>query len=149
GFYDAFTREPRMEKLLAGLGSQWETSKICIKCYSCHVTAHTPVQALEVLRAEHKFAPDDVAEIHIATSEKVLSHHNITRPSDIGTAQYSLPFCIATALYRDPKEPASFLHDPHLDPAIIDMAQRVHLTLNPASEPPGPAWATVLTVVLK
>lgn len=149
GFFDAFTREPRMEKLLAGLGSQWETLRICVKCYSCHVTAHTPVQALENLRAEHGFAAEDVAEIHIATSEKVLSHHNITRPTDIGTAQYSLPFCIATALYRDPKEPASFLDNPHEDPAIIDMAQRVHLTLNPASEPPGPAWATVLTVVLK
>lgn len=149
GFFDAFTREPRMEKLLAGLGSQWETSKICVKCYPCHVTAHTPVQALEDLRAGHPFAAADVAEIRIATSEKVLSHHNITRPGDIGTAQYSLPFCIATALYRDPSAPASFLDNPHQDPDIVDMAQRVRLRLNPASEPPGPAWATILTVVLR
>ena len=149
GFFDAFAREPRMDRLLKDLGTQWETSKICVKCYSCHVTAHTPVQALQELRAEHHFDAVDVAEIHVATSEKVLSHHNITQAEDIGTVQYSLPFCMAIALYRDPGEPSSFLDDPHEDAEIVDMAQRVRLTLNPASLPPGPAWATVLTVVLK
>jgi len=149
GFFEVFSREPRMDRLLAGLGSQWETSKICVKRYSCHVTAHTPVAALQDLRTAHAFSPEDIAEIRVATSEKVLSHHNITHPNDIATAQYSLPFCIATALYRDPEEPASFLDNPHEDAAIIAMAQRVRLTLNPGSEPPGPAWATILTVVLK
>ena len=148
GFFEAFSREPRFEKLMAGLGTDWETSKIAVKCYPIHVTAHTPVQALEDLRGEHGFLADDVAEIHIATSEKVLSHHNITDPADIATAQYSLPFCIATSVYRDPKNPASFLDNPHEDPKIKALAQRVHLTLNPGSLPPGPAWATRLKIVL-
>jgi 2-methylcitrate dehydratase PrpD len=149
GFFEAFTRDPKLDRVLKDLGTKWETSKICVKCYSCHVTAHTPVQALEDLRAEHEFTADDVAEIRIATSEKVLSHHNILNPQDIATAQYSLPFCIGTALYRDVREPASFLGDPHKDANIIAMAHKVKLSLNPDSEPPGPAWATVLTVVLK
>jgi 2-methylcitrate dehydratase PrpD len=149
GFFDAFAREPRMERLLKDLGTQWETSKICVKCYPCHVTSHTPVQALQDLRAEHDFGARDVAEVHVATSEKVLSHHNITQAADIGTVQYSLPFCIAVALHRDPREPLSFLDNPHEDAAIAGMAHRVRLTLNPASVSPGPAWATVLTVVLK
>jgi 2-methylcitrate dehydratase PrpD len=148
GFFEAFTREPRFEKLLQGLGTEWETTKLAVKCYPIHVTAHTPVQALEDLRNEHGFSPDDVAEIHIATSEKVLSHHNIVNPADIATVQYSLPFCIATAVYRDPKDPASFLANPHEDAKIKALAQKVHLTLNPGSLPPGPAWATRLKIVL-
>ena len=51
GFFDTFTREPKMDKLLAGLGEVWETSRICTKCYPCHVTAHTPVRTLEDLMA--------------------------------------------------------------------------------------------------
>ena len=148
GFFEAFTREPHLERLLKGLGTDWETLKIAVKCYPIHVTAHTPVQALENLRAEHGFSADEVAEIHIATSEKVLSHHNITDPADIATVQYSLPFCIATSVYRDPKNPASFLDNPHEDPRIKALAQKVHLTLNPGSLPPGPAWATRLKIVL-
>jgi len=149
GFFEAFTREPKMEKLLKGLGTEWETTKIAVKCYPFHVTAHTPVQALEDLRNQHGFQADEVAEIHVATSEKVLSHHNITSASDIATAQYSLPFCIATSVYRNPKDPASFLADPHRDPEIVALAQNIHLTLNEGSLPPGPAWATKMRIVLK
>lgn len=149
GFFEAFTRDPMMERLTRGLGEEWETAKIAVKCYPIHVTAHTPVYALQDLRREHDFAPDDIAEIHVATSEKVMSHHNITRAEDIATAQYSLPFCLATSVYRDPRDPASFLADPHRDPAIRDLVGRVHLTLNPASLPPHPAWTTHLRVILK
>lgn len=148
GFFEAFSREPKMEKLTRGLGEEWETAKIAVKCYPIHVTAHTPVYALQDLRREHDFAPEDIAEIHVATSEKVMSHHNITRAEDIATAQYSLPFCLATAVYRDPSDPASFLADPHRDPAIQALVAKIHLALNPDSLPPGPAWATHLKIVL-
>ncbi|WP_029356700.1 MmgE/PrpD family protein [Bosea sp. 117] len=148
GFFEAFTREPRMEKLLAGLGEEWETARIAVKCYPFHVTAHTPVQAFEDLRRAHGFEAGEIAAIHVATSEKVLSHHNILEPNDIATAQYSLPFCLATAALRDPRDPQSFLADPHADPAIRALARKVHLTLNSKSLPPGPAWATHMRVVL-
>ncbi|MCS0497186.1 MmgE/PrpD family protein [Ancylobacter sp. MQZ15Z-1] len=149
GFFEAFTREPKLDELTAGLGSNWETSRICMKAYPCHVTANTPIQALRDLQAAHGFAAQDIAEIHIATSEKVLSHHDIRHPNDIATAQYSLPFCMATAAWRDPSEPSSFLDNPHEDAGIIDLAQRVVLTLNEESKAPGAAWATKLRVRLR
>ena len=138
-----------MERLLDGLGTRWETLRVCVKCYAAHITAHTPVRLLEDLRREHGFAGDDIAEIRAATSEKVLSHHNITVARDVATAQYSLPFCLAIAAYRDPRQAKSFLDAPHEDKAIKDLAKRVRLRLNPESERPGKAWATELDVVLR
>jgi len=149
GVFEAFTRNPKMERLLDGLGTRWETLRICVKCYAAHITAHTPVRLLEDLKREHGFAGGDIAEIHVATSEKVLSHHNIVAPQDVATAQYSLPFCLAIAAYRDPREPNSFLHAPHEDEALRDLARRVRLTHNPESDQPGNAWATRFDVVLR
>jgi 2-methylcitrate dehydratase PrpD len=149
GVFEAFTRGAKMERLLDGLGTHWETLRICVKCYACHITAHTPVRLLEDLKREHGFAGGDIAEIRAATSEKALSHHDIVAPQDVATAQYSLPFCLAIAAYRDPRQPNSFLDAPHQDMAIKDLATRVRLTLNAESEQPGKAWATQLDVVLR
>jgi len=149
GFFEVFTRNPNLGELLNGLGENWETARICTKCYPCHITAHTPVRALEELKHAHGFAGDDIAEIQVASSEKVLSHHNLTHAGDITTVQYSLPFCLATAAYRNPSDPGSFLDSPHEDPKISGLAHRVAVTLNEESLLPGRAWATRLKVILK
>jgi 2-methylcitrate dehydratase PrpD len=149
GFFEAFTREPKIDALFAGLGSVWETARICTKRYPCHITAHTPVRALDELKTANGFTGDDIAEIHVASSEKVLSHHNLTKANDITTVQYSLPFCLATTAYRDPGDPNSFLDNPHQDARIVALAQKVHVTLNEESAKPGSAWATKMRVVLK
>jgi 2-methylcitrate dehydratase PrpD len=149
GFFEAFTRAPKMEELLRGLGVTWETAHICTKCYPCHITAHTPVRTLVELKQQHGFAGDDIAEIRVASSEKVMSHHNLTKAQDITTVQYSLPFCLATAAYRDPSDPNSFLNNPHEDVGISDLAQRVRVSLNEESLQPGSGWATRMTVILK
>jgi 2-methylcitrate dehydratase PrpD len=149
GVFEAFTRGAKMERLLDRLGSHWETLRICVKCYAAHITAHTPVRLLEDLKREHGFAGADIAEIRVATSEKVLSHHDIVAPKDVATAQYSLPFCLAIAAYRDPRQPSSFLDAPHEDPALNDLAKRVKLILNEESAQPGKAWATRLSILLR
>jgi 2-methylcitrate dehydratase PrpD len=148
GVFQCFTREPNMDLLVDALGSRWETLRICVKCFACHITAHTPITLLESLKKEHAFAGADIAEMQVATSEKVLSHHDNTEPNDITSAQYSLPICLAIAALRDPRDPSSFRDNPHEDAAIRSLAKRVHLTLNEDSKAPGQAWATRLTVVL-
>jgi 2-methylcitrate dehydratase PrpD len=85
------------------------------------------VQALLALRAQHSFAPEDVTGIGIEVSDKVLSHHADPAPRDVATAQYSLPFTIALALYRDPGDPQAFLDGPNQNPAILALAKRVAL----------------------
>ncbi len=84
-------------KLTEGLGETWETALICFKSYPCHITAHSPIEALNGLRAEHGFLGRDVASMIIEASEKVLSHHDIPEPEDIAMAQYSVPY--AASLY--------------------------------------------------
>jgi len=127
GVLDVYARDGDASQIAAGLGERWETLTITFKTFPCHVTAQSPVQALLALRAQHAFAPDDVAKIVIDVSDKVLSHHTETAPRDVATAQYSLPFTIALALHRDPGDPQAFLDGPNQNPAILQLAKRVEL----------------------
>ena len=52
--------------------------------------------------------PGDVASIHIAGNEKMATVNNIPSPTDLMMAQYSMPFSVALAHYRNPRDPASF-----------------------------------------
>lgn len=127
GVLDVYARDGEAALIAQGLGERWETLTITFKTFPCHVTAQSPVQALLALRAAQPFTPQDVAGIVIDVSDKVLSHHADAAPRDVATAQYSLPFTMALALYRDPGDPQAFLDGPNQNPAILDLARRVAL----------------------
>ena len=129
GFLDAYCRDGEQDpKLLtADLHENWETLRICMKRYPCHVNAHTPVQALRELMSEHAFQGAEVAKVVIEGSERLLSHHNITEPGDIMQAQYSVPFCVALALFRDPDDPRSFDASAIDDPSIRGACRNLEL----------------------
>ncbi len=146
GFLEAYCREPEPALLTAGLGTQWETRRICLKRYACHVTAQAPLQALRALMADHAFSADEVAAIELECSPKVISHHDIRAPADIMQAQYSVPFCLALGLYRDPLLPASFDDSALRDSRILGACMRVQL--KPGADLATP-WSARLAVVLR
>ncbi len=133
-------------ELTRGLGESYATRSIMLKRFPCHITAHTSVQAIVDLRAEHGYAGDDVAAIHIAGNDRMARVNNIPSPADIMIAQYSIPFCVALAHARDPHDPRSFNEDALRDPQIRSLAQRVTITVG--EDRPTPL-AAVVTVTLR
>lgn len=149
GFLQAYCRESDAARLTAGLGERWEVERICIKAYPCHVTAHTPVETLRSLMAEHRFGPDEIETIALSASPKVLSHHDIRAPGDLMQAQYSVPFCVALALYRDPADPRSFDESALADTRILEMCKRIELTAYDANDGAKGAWQSRLNLRLR
>jgi 2-methylcitrate dehydratase PrpD len=149
GFLEAYCREPDPGRLVSGLGSEWETRKICLKSFPCHVMAHTPIRALRALMAEHKFAPRDVEEILVEGAPKLLTHHGLAAPRDVMQAQYSVPFCVALALYRNPADPDSFDETAIADRDIRAACARVRLASLPADFKPRSSWHARVQVVLR
>jgi 2-methylcitrate dehydratase PrpD len=149
GVLDVFARDPDLAAITSDLGTRWETLTITFKTFPCHVTSQSPVQALLTLRTQNKFAPEDVENILIEVSDKVLSHHANTAPQDVATAQYSLPFTIALALYRDPGDPQAFLDGPSQNPAILELAKRVTLAPYAKDGPNNNDMACRLNISLK
>ena len=148
GFLTAFARETDPPRLTRGLGEEWHTLKTMLKRYACHITAHVPVTAALELRAKHGFQGSDVASVAISTNEKVVSHHNILEPQDAMMAQYSVPFCVALALHRDPLDPRVFGEETLNDPSIREVCRNTSVTEYPP-EQARTRFSTLLTVRLK
>jgi 2-methylcitrate dehydratase PrpD len=148
GFLNVYCGENDVAALTRGLGSEWATLRIMLKRFPVHITSHTSVQAIEDLRREHGYAGDDVAAIHIAGNQKMATVNNIPAPADLMMAQYSLPFCVALAHYRNARDPASFNARSFNDPAIRALASKV--TISVADEAKhGHTLASTVTVTLK
>jgi len=130
GFCRVFSDSPQLAALTRGLGRQFESMNIGIKRYACHINAHAPIDALSKLRRDHRFGVSDIQEITIGGIEKLVTHHAIYAPTDLMTAQYSLPFCVALSLYHDPMDPDSFDDVRVRDQRIRAMARRVKLKID-------------------
>lgn len=127
GVLDVYAHDGDAALLTEGLGTRWDSLHIWFKMFPCHVTAQAPVRAVRELLQKHRFAPQDVSGIVLQATQKVLTHHADTAPRDVGTAQYSVPFCIALSLFRDPSDPQAFLDGPDQNPAILDLCKKVEL----------------------
>jgi hypothetical protein len=58
--------------------------------------------------------------------------------------QYSVPFSLAVAAWRDPEDPAAFAADCVHDSAVLDLAARIELETGDA-----PGWGAHLSVALR
>ena len=93
--------------------------------------------------ASHDFAAGDIAGIEVAASAKVASHHGEQRPADLMLGQYSVPFSLAVAAWRDPADPTAFADDPIHDPGILDLAARIVIV------PGDSGWGAGLAIALR
>ena len=147
GFLNVYCRDADPSLLTKGLGEEWHTLKASLKRYACHSTSHVPVTAVLALKAQHGIVGEDIEAITVASSEKMVSHHDIPEPQDLMMAQYSAPFNVAVAFYRDPKNPRSFSEDSLNDAAIRALARKVKLEVLAGNK--GNQKATRVTVTLK
>jgi 2-methylcitrate dehydratase PrpD len=129
GYLHAFCRDGDVNRLTAGLGEVWKTTRAMFKCYACHITAHVPVTAVLQLKSRYGISGNDIADVTVTGSEKMLSHHNIPEPRDLAMAQYSTPFCVALACYLDPRNPSAFSEKALNDGPIRNLCRRVKLEL--------------------
>ena len=148
GYLNVFCRDRDANRLTAGLGEVWKTTRIMFKRYSCHITAHVPVTAILRLKSRFGFAGNDVEDVTVAGSEKMLSHHNIPEPRDLAMAQYSTPFCVAVACHSDPRDPDVFSETTLNDRMIRSLCRKVKVELRKQTTVQNPL-ASRVTVRLK
>ncbi|MGH7846585.1 MAG: MmgE/PrpD family protein [Candidatus Binatia bacterium] len=149
GFCRAFSSAPDLSYLTHRLGQEFETLNICIKRFACHINAHAPIEALQTLKQTHGFAPAQIEKITVAGIEKLVTHHNLLSPSDLMTAQYSIPFCVALSLFYDPADPESFSDKVLREKRVASMARRIELKVDEEIEKNGWDRAARLRVSLK
>jgi 2-methylcitrate dehydratase PrpD len=148
GVLNVFCRDAQPARLTQDLGTAWRVMKTKIKRYACHATAQVPVTLALDLKEKHKLSGDDVAAIAIAAGEKTVTQHAINEPPDLTMMQYSVPFSVAVALYKDPLDPRTFSESTLNDARIRTLARGAQVEL--LSTSPGyQSSACRLTLKLK
>ena len=147
GYLDVYCRDAAVVLLTKDLHKDWAMLRTMLKQYACQGHTHTSIQSLRALMAEFNFDGNDVAHIVVEGTERLITHHNIPEPGDIMQAQYSVPFCVALALFRDPADPNSFTNNALDDPAIRSACRRIEM--RELAQRSLPHYTTRVTVRLK
>ena len=85
---------------LDGLGADWRLVEpgVAIPLYPCHPAAHSAVDAILGIAQLHRFAPEDVAGVHIGVTPDSLALLPYATPADGWQARSCLGFIAAAAL---------------------------------------------------
>jgi len=138
GVFQAFANEYRTDPMVEELGNRWDFLTTGIKPYFCCGVIHAPIDAVHALMAEEGLRPEDVVEMVVGIDPLSLKHINRIgpRPSDMTGAQFSAHFSLAMTMVMGGNE---FSHYEAAraagfkDPAVIGVAEKVRLELDPES----------------
>lgn len=86
------------ETLTLGLGDSWRLMQASIKPYASCRGTHTAIDVVLALARAEDLAPEQIASIHVRTSEFLFQMCGGEQISSMVDAQMSLPYCIAAAL---------------------------------------------------
>jgi 2-methylcitrate dehydratase PrpD len=128
GFCRVFADQYDIDVITQDLGSDFKIMRIWFKIFPCVATVQGVIDTLAKIIDEHQIRAADVEEIKVGISETSLSHGGaIYEPTDVASAQFSLPFSLALRLLKRDNDLSLYM-DPNLwtDPEILAVARRVH-----------------------
>ena len=139
------------DRIVDGLGSTPLIEETYFKPFACCRHIHAPLEAYSDLSSIHGFLAEDVIRVDVHTYRATFNLSNLTEPSTLVEAQYSVPYCMALcAIYgSEALLPMSTMH--LRDDAVHTFAKRVNVCHDPEIEPlfpsRSPARVTVTTRV--
>ncbi|MBI4331912.1 MAG: MmgE/PrpD family protein [Chloroflexi bacterium] len=128
------------EALLADLGKKFEVSNLTFKPYPSPRGTHSSIDATLAIVREHDIKPEDVESITVhksAIAVRVLGEpiERKRRPPNVVDAQFSVPYTVATAVVKRGVGLRDFTPEAMKDPAVLQMADKVNVKLNPDFNP--------------
>ena len=110
GYAAAFGHTALPAAAFDGLGSRWQllASGIAVKPYPSCALTHSAIDALLELRAQHRLAAEQVAEVEVGVNRLVPDVLRHQTPATGLERKFSMQFCAAEALATGRVEIASF-----------------------------------------
>lgn len=143
----AFASEPKLERLVEGLGERWLLDDLAFKFYNCCYFIHPAVDAVLELMELHGLRAADVDVLHVGTSAQGVTHvGQIPKPRDEVGAQFSLHFTLALVLINGTPGLQTYSQACIDDPAIRELARRVVVEDDAVASSEYPAnWGSIVT----
>lgn len=120
------------QAVVRDLGEDWHFMHNYFKLHSCCRYNHGTLDALDSLAASQGLPKaDDIDRIDVQTYHLAAELDN-PAPANTLAAKFSVPFAVATRIVNQSSALASFTWEAVRDARVLALAQRVHVTHNPA-----------------
>lgn len=133
---------PDVERMLAGLGSEWEVLANAFKPYPSGVVLHAVADACLALRSRHALDPAAIACVSVMGDALLLARGDRVVRNE-RDARVSIQHTVAAALLTGEAGLAAYAPEMAVDPAIAAFRSRVSPVLD-ASLPKGAARVDII-----
>lgn len=110
---------------LRNLGRVWNLGRVSIKPHAACRSAHSSIDAVDLLRRRMKFSWQDVEKIHIDINPLVYGMCGGCVTEPINSAQLSIPYSVAADLVLGNASLASFSARSRRNPNILSVMRRI------------------------
>lgn len=141
GYLHLFGRDRvSVETVASGLGETYKVERLVFKKYpSCGLTQGSTEVILSLMK-EEGFGPDDVDHVYVTVppyTYKLVGH-----PFQVGSnpkvnAQFSIRYCVASALIRKESKLAQFEESAIRDAGVLKLVEKVTVISDPSLEERG------------
>ena len=131
GFCKAVSDDFSLERIIYGLGKNFEILKTSIKPYSCCGSVHSAIDGMLQLRERHHIKTESIEEVTIGTSSVVkLQCGWDYKPESVLQAQMSLQYCIAAALLEGQVFIDQFTEERIATEDVLKLARKVKVKVD-------------------
>jgi 2-methylcitrate dehydratase PrpD len=141
-----------MDRVVDGLGQDWECVKSSFKPYPCGHVVHPFVDAILALHRDDGLRWQDVERIDCPTAAWMIPimcepRAVKLRPESDYHAKFSFPYALAAALYFGRLGVEAFTAAEIHNPELLGLVQRVHNEVDPSAPDPSrfKGWVIVTT----
>jgi 2-methylcitrate dehydratase PrpD len=147
GYLNAYSTDPKPQKLVDGLGTSWEILQNGFKHFPTILASHSPIQATLAIVQKHAIDPTQIARITNETYNTVKTHFSNKDVSTVMAARVSVPYCIAIAAIDGKLTQAQFslarINDPLLREVLANTEVVADAALNELYPDKFPARVTI------
>ncbi|MGH8811059.1 MAG: MmgE/PrpD family protein [Advenella sp.] len=127
GFLSAFARTCKPERLLDGLGTDWEAGKVGYKMYPNVTSIHAALDAMKALMREHGVHASDIDRIEVGCGHMTYVHTAWRyEPKGVTAAQMNLFYGLAVMALRGSVSARDYAQARIADPEVMDFISRIH-----------------------
>jgi len=132
GFLKAYSDKVDLQKIIDGLGEDFEIMKTYVKLHAACRHAHPAIDCMLHLINEYNLTSDQVESIAVKTYSAA---YNLTgkeyHPKTESTAKFSIPYCLAAALIYGRVGLNEFDMDKINNKVLLQLASKVKVEVNP------------------
>jgi len=141
GYLSTYSEKPNAQRLVDGLGDEWEAGKVGYKPYAAVTSIHSALDALLEIMREHVLAPDDIAHVRVGTSHMTYVHCAWEyKAQGVTAAQMNLFYSLAVVAHDGVAFVEQYDQSRLADPTLLAFIGRIEAYADPEIDAMGPAF---------